>query len=281
MDASGVTYAHNLVLGYHGGSVSVYGLTGRTCGDSRTCAISNWTVAANLLLGGTTAPWVKIHCDKHGSHGEDLVEHDVLEHNLFRGTAADFSRSQDKSKCTKPAGVGLTSNQDVNGTNDFLITVDTSRMTLSVTPSAIVSESGCVAGRPGGEFDFTGAKRSLTKCTPGPLDGLVAGEVRTVSLIPTQGAAPPIPPPPAPPPPPPSPHPPPPTPPGPPTPPTPGCNASTFRANVIIGGNESMGPIVATDSAMDCCQRCEAHAACSCCKSLDGPSQRCMFGAAI
>ena len=86
---------------------------------------------------------------------------------------------------------------------------------------------------------------------------------------------------PAPSPPPPSPPPPPPPPPGPPTPPTPGCNASTFRANVIIGGNESMGPIVATDSAMDCCSRCEAHAACSCCKSLDGPSQRCMFGAAI
>ena len=32
MDASGVTYVHNLVHGYEG-SISVYGLTGRTCGS--------------------------------------------------------------------------------------------------------------------------------------------------------------------------------------------------------------------------------------------------------
>lgn len=44
------------------------------------------------------------------------------------------------------------------------------------------------------------------------------------------------------------------------------CNASAFLENVIIGGESSMGPIIATHTAVDCCTRCQSNAACDCCE---------------
>ena len=298
MDASGVTYAHNLDLGYSS-SLSVYGLTGRTCGpwtnasaegaavggldsggydrdqrvakpkpNGRTCAISNWAIRANLLFGASQSAWIMMHCAKTGSHGESLVANDSLSNNLVRGRPADFSRSNDRSKCSQPPGVELSGN--ANATDGFLVALDADKMTLSLTADASLGHSGCTPGGPGGDRDFTGAPRSETKCTPGPVDGLSEGKTRTITLVPTRGTAPPIPPPPTPPPPPPLPPapppplPPPPAPPAPaPAPPGPGCNASSFRINFIVGG-DIMGPITKTSSAMSCCERCQRNGTCGC-----------------
>eukprot|EP01052_Picozoa_sp_SAG31_P033454 SAG31_NODE_3784_length_3883_cov_1.859672_2_plen_319_part_00 len=282
MDASGVTYVHNLALGYKGGSIAVYGSTGRICGASSlttvqrapgdsyagglrvmgsTCAISNWTMAGNLLLGSARVPWVKMHCDKHGSHGEDLVDHDILSNNLVRGTNPDFSRDQDKSKCSKPTGVELENNHNVSA--QFVVELDIERMTLSLTADATIGTSGCTPGGPGGDIDFTGAKRSSTKCSAGPVEGLTAGKTQTISLIPTNGVAPPIPPPPSPP------------PPSPLPPSPPGCNASAFRSNVIFGDGSTIGPTTATRTPMLCCARCQANSACGCCESCITISAAC------
>jgi hypothetical protein len=43
------------------------------------------------------------------------------------------------------------------------------------------------------------------------------------------------------------------------------CDASTFRDNVIVGG-ESFGPIVAAKTPEDCCTRCYKNTACECCE---------------
>eukprot|EP01051_Picozoa_sp_SAG22_P009160 SAG22_NODE_744_length_7501_cov_2.644826_3_plen_68_part_00 len=59
---------------------------------------------------------------------------------------------------------------------------------MTVTADATVDQTGCVVGGAGGEYDFTGAPRSTSKCTPGPLDGLLAGTAKTVSLLPASAA---------------------------------------------------------------------------------------------
>ena len=43
------------------------------------------------------------------------------------------------------------------------------------------------------------------------------------------------------------------------------CNASAFRENVILGG-EDVGSITKTRTALDCCDRCQSDAACGCCE---------------
>jgi hypothetical protein len=291
MDASGVTFVHNLALGYKAGSISVYSLTGRTCGpwtnrssspvgrmplvskpkpQGRTCAIANWTVTANMLIGASNWPWLTMHCAKTGSHGENLLEGDRLLNNLVHGQVADFSRNQDKNKCSKPAGVEIFGNQNV--TAGFQVSLNTTAMTLSLTGDATLGQSGCKPGGPGGDIDFTGAKRSLKQCTPGPVDGLEPSRMQTISLVPTQGLSPPIPPPPAPPPTPPPPPTPSPTPSPPSPPPTPGCDASSFRVNIVIGGNASIAPPKHATAAMDCCKRCQSNAACMCCECFVVPS---------
>ena len=48
--------------------------------------------------------------------------------------------------------------------------------------------TGCELGGPGGDRDFTGAKRSGPRCVPGPLASLAAGQRLNVSLWPTGGS---------------------------------------------------------------------------------------------
>ena len=61
-------------------------------------------------------------------------------------------------------------------------------MVLSVEGDAVLDRTACPPGGPGSDRDFTGAKRSGSKCVPGPIDGLVAGQRRNVSLWPTGGS---------------------------------------------------------------------------------------------
>ena len=221
MDASGVTYVHNLVLGY-GSSASIYSLSGRTCGtwpnntlpsadalagsrlagsitepmmadrsmrrshpnpNARTCAISNWTVEANMLLGLAKSPWAVMHTAKNGTRGEPLVAGDTLDFNVIRGRPVVFS-SKKTHVGPRPPTVEIKGNQNVTGSAGFNATVDVDALTLTLTVDAAVGQTGCTPGGPGGEVDFTGAPRSSTKCTPGPIEGLVPGEARTISLAP-------------------------------------------------------------------------------------------------
>ena len=86
-------------------------------------------------------------------------------------------------------------NQNATGSS-FIVDVDRDGMVLSMEGDAVLGKTACQLGGPGGERDFTGAKRSGLKCVPGPLGGLVAGQRLNVSLWPEGGSWPISPPPP-------------------------------------------------------------------------------------
>ena len=64
-------------------------------------------------------------------------------------------------------------NQNAAGSS-FAVAVAREGMTLSIEGDAVLAETACQLGGPGGGCDFTGAKRSNPKCVPGLLGSLVA-----------------------------------------------------------------------------------------------------------
>jgi len=68
------------------------------------------------------------------------------------------------------------------------VDVDRDEMVLSILGDAVLDKTACQLGGPGGDRDFTGAKRTGSKCVPGPLASLVAGQRLNVSLWPTGGS---------------------------------------------------------------------------------------------
>lgn len=185
MDASGVTATQNLLLDFESGAFTIFSLTGRTCGG-HTCGLRGWSAEANLLLTGAKAPWLRMHTQKHGSHGELLVTNDTLSHNLVAGQAPAFGHRTGPGG-EQPEGVSIEANVDAAGA--FNVSFDEASLTLTLQVGPQLSQSGCAPGGPGGDVDFTGARRSASQCVPGPVEGLAPGQPRTISLLPSAALA--------------------------------------------------------------------------------------------
>merc|ERR1719277_780648 len=174
---------HNLLFQFPSDALNIVPLTGRKCGGGRTCALRDWNVEANVLLASKKAPWLHMHTQKHGSHGELLVTNDTMSHNLVIGHAPVFGNQGGWSRKAQPEGVEIEDNVGVAG--GFDISFDEASLTLSIQSDARIAQTGCAPGGPGGDVDFTGARRSMSQCVPGPLEGLIAGQLRNISLLPS------------------------------------------------------------------------------------------------
>lgn len=182
-DASNVVVTHNLVMKFGGAAVDLHGLTGRAC-DGKICQMAGWWIQANMLVANANKPWLMIHHKKEGS-GRELITNETAQHNLISGTEPVYPRD---------AGLDITvgSNQNAAGSG-FALEIDRDAMQLSFYGDSVFEKTACATGGPGGDQDFTGAKRSGSRCVPGPLDGLAAGQKKVISLWPT-GITPPVPP---------------------------------------------------------------------------------------
>merc|ERR1712072_261308 len=184
----------------------------------------DWWAEGNMLLSSAGSPWMHMH-KKKVFGGKDAIRNETFQHNIVTGAAPDYD-----SQCPD---VHVGPNQDATG--KIGVAIDHDQMVLTLTAPADLDKTGCPVDGPGGDVDFTGAKRSSSKCVPGPLASLSAGQTVNISLWPTGIAPPPSPtPPPSPPTPPPTP---PPAPPAPPTPPTPpaSCHSEPWQTDVIVG----------------------------------------------
>jgi len=240
-DASNIIVAHNLVMNFTGGpAIDLHGMTGRKV-DGKVASMSGWWIGANMLLTTEWCPWLHIH-DKKTSGDDELIKNETVQRNLVTGGGL-----VPEGGAWYPADAGLDiavgSNQNATG-SAFVATVDLEQMVLTFEGDAVLDKTACKSDGPGGDVDFTGAKRSRSKCVPGPVDGLAPSKRRSVSLWPT-GITPPLPPSPAPSPPAPSPTPTPappaPTPtPAPPTPtPTPPVPTHHCRITKTLGCYDS------------------------------------------
>lgn len=167
-DACGIVLGHNLIFD-KSTVVSLGGLTGRNSG------MYDWWVQANMLLSSAGNPWLHMH-HKKILDGKDAIKNETVQHNLVRGAAPDYP--------SDAPDVTVGPNQDATG-SDFGVSLDHEQMVLTLIGSADLDHTGCQVGGPGGDIDFTGAKRSSSKCVPGPLASLSAGQTVNISLWPT------------------------------------------------------------------------------------------------
>ena len=109
-----------------------------------------------MLLTSGTGPWLHIHKRKVFA-GEEAIQNETAQHNLVTGGAPDFPPNQ-------PGDLNITvgPNQNANGSS-FAVDVDRDGMTLSIQGDAVLDKTACQPGGPGGDRDFTGAKRSGPK----------------------------------------------------------------------------------------------------------------------
>ena len=175
-DHSGANLGHNLVVEFNGAAVSLGGLTGRS-----NSAMKDWWLGGNMLLTSGKGAWLHIHKRKVFA-GREAIQNETAQHNLVTGGEPDFPPNQ-------PGNLNITvgPNQNAVGSS-FAVDVDRDGMTLSIQGDAVLDKTACQAGGPGGDRDFTGAKRTGPKCVPGPLRGLVAGQRFNVSLWPEGGS---------------------------------------------------------------------------------------------
>ena len=171
-DHSGPNFGHNLVAKFNGAAVALGGLTGR-----QNSAMKDWWLGGNMLLSSGKGPWLHIHKRKVFD-GKEAIQNETAQHNLIAGGKADVPPNQ-------PGDLNITvgPNQDAAGSS-FAVEVDRDGMALSIQGDAVLDQTACPLGGPGGDRDFTGAKRGGSKCVPGPLGGLVAGQRLNVSLWP-------------------------------------------------------------------------------------------------
>jgi hypothetical protein len=165
-DACGIVLGHNLISGA-GTSVSLGGLTGRNSG------MYNWWVEGNMLLTTPGKPWLHMH-KKKVFGGKDAIRNETVQHNLVTGDAPEFP--------TDVPDMHVDSNEQ----SKVGVSIDHEGMVLTLWGPDDIDKTGCKAGGPGGDVDFTGAKRSSSKCVPGPLASLSAGQAVNISLWPTQ-----------------------------------------------------------------------------------------------
>ena len=134
-----------------------------------------------MLLSGGQGPWLHIHNRKVFA-GQDAIQNETAQRNLYTGGDPSFPPNQ-------PGDLNITVGPNQNATGSgFAVDVDRDGMVLSIEGDAVLDRTACALGGPGSDRDFTGAKRSASKCVPGPLDGVVPGQRRNVSLWPMGGS---------------------------------------------------------------------------------------------
>merc|ERR1712228_1147690 len=116
-------------------------------------------------------------------HGKDAIKNETVQHNLITGGAPSWP--------SDAPDMHVDSNEDATG--KIGISIDHEGMVLTLTAPDDLDKTGCPVGGPGGDIDFTGAKRSSSKCVPGPLASLSAGQAVNISLWPTGIVPPPSP----------------------------------------------------------------------------------------
>jgi len=175
-DVSGTQVGHNLIVASGGYSVDLHGLTGR--GNT---PMKDWWMGGNMMLTGGTGPWLHIHNRKVFA-GKDAIQNETAQHNLITGGAPAVPPNQ-------PGDLNITvsPNQDAAGSS-FSVVIDRDEMVVSIMGDAVLDKTACQVGGPGGDRDFTGAKRTGSKCVPGPFVNMVAGQRLNVSLWPTGGS---------------------------------------------------------------------------------------------
>jgi hypothetical protein len=166
-DACGIVLGHNLIWD-KGTSLSLGGLTGRNSG------MYDWWAEGNMLLSSTGTPWLHMH-HKKVFDGKDAIRNETFQHNIVTGGAPDYD--------TTCPDLHIGPNEDATG--KIGVSVDHDAMVLTLTAPDDLDKTGCSVGGPGGDIDFTGAKRSSSKCVPGPLASLTAGQIVNISLWPT------------------------------------------------------------------------------------------------
>jgi len=175
-DHSGANLGHNLITKFNGAAVDLHGLTGRS-----NSLMKDWWLGGNMMLSGSQGPWLHMHGRKVFA-GQDAIQNETAQHNLYTGGSASFPPNQ-------PGDLNITVGPNQNATgSSFAVDIDRAGMVLSIAGDAVLDRTACQLGGPGGDRDFTGAKRSSSKCVPGPLGSLVSGQRRNVSLWPTGGS---------------------------------------------------------------------------------------------
>jgi hypothetical protein len=181
-DAAGVVFAHNLVVNFTGGpAIDLHGLTGRKVNNT-VASMSDWWIGANMLFATEWCPWMHMH-DRKTDGDRELMKNETVQHNLVTGGARV---SEAVNGAWFPADSGLDiavgNNQNATGSS-FTWAIDREQMLLTFQGDSVLDKTGCQAGGPGGDVDFTGGKRG-SKCVPGPVDGLAPGKLQSVSLWP-------------------------------------------------------------------------------------------------
>ena len=83
----------------------------------------------------------------------------------------------------QPGDLNITVGPNQNATgSSFAVDVDRDGMVLSIEGDAVVDSTACQLHGPGSDRDFTGAKRSASKCVPGPLGSLAVADGRIVAV---------------------------------------------------------------------------------------------------
>jgi hypothetical protein len=172
-DHSGANLGHNLIVKFNGPAVHLAGLTGR-----ENSPMKDWWMGGNMMLSGGTGPWLSMHKEKVVG-GQEAIQNETAQHNLITGGKASYP--------TQPLNITIGPNENATGSS-FDVIVDRDNMVLSIQGDAVLDRTACEVGGPGGDRDFTGAKRSGSKCVPGPLGGLKSGQRLNVSLWPTGGS---------------------------------------------------------------------------------------------
>jgi hypothetical protein len=173
-DFSGANLGHNLIVKFNGPAVDLHGLTGR--GNS---PMKDWWMEGNMLLSGGKGPWLHIHNEKVLG-GKEAIQNETAQYNLITGGNASYP-----TNATLHITVGP--NENAAGSS-FAVDADRDNMMLSIQGDPVIDRTACRVDGPGGDRDFTGAKRSGSKCVPGPLGGLKSGQRLNVSLWPTGGS---------------------------------------------------------------------------------------------
>ena len=175
-DHSGANLGHNLIAKFNGAAVDLHGLTGR-----QNSPMQDWWMGGNMMLSGTQGPWLHIH-NRKVIAGHDAIQNETVQHNLYTGGNPSYPPNQ-------PGDLNITVGPNQNATgSSFAVDVDRDGMVLSIEGDDVVDRTACQLHGPGSDRDFTGAKRSASKCVPGPLGSLVAGKRTNVSLWPTGGS---------------------------------------------------------------------------------------------
>merc|ERR1711988_1211196 len=123
-----------------------------------------------------------VHMHDRKTDGDrELMRNETVQHNLVTGGARV---PEGGAWFPADAGLDITVGNNVNASSSsFSVAVDREQMLLTFHGDSVLDKTGCQVGGPGGDVDFTGGKRG-SKCVPGPVDGLVAGKLQSVSLWP-------------------------------------------------------------------------------------------------